>query len=108
MVWHVYEIMNFYGTIEYVGITHRFNTRKWKHFSKPTKHHGKFYGRMDCFMYSVAQFQNKEEALKYELELHNVYGLKTHGKKISEYLRNKFGPKLPKIPKKRGRPKKLR
>ena len=105
--YYVYEIMNSLGTVEYVGITKNYRLRKWRHFARPTKHHGKFYGRMDCLMYKVAEFPNKQEALSYEKELHGLHGLITQGQKISQYYRNKFGPLPVKIPKKRGRPRKF-
>ena len=102
----VYEIMNLLGTVEYVGITKQYRVRKWRHFAKPTKHHGKFYGRMDCLIYKVSEFNTKQEALSYEKELHELHGLVTQGEKISKYLRDKFGPSPTKISKKRGRPRK--
>jgi len=104
--YYVYEIMNSLGTVEYVGVTKNYRLRKWRHFARPTKHHGKFYGRLDCIIYQVAKFSTKKEALIHEKELHNLHGLITQGEKISQYLRNKFPPKPIKEPKKRGRPRK--
>ena len=105
-IYCVYEIMNSLGTVEYIGITKNYRLRKWRHFARPTKHHGKFYGRMDCLMYKVSESLTKQEALLYEKELHHLHCLLTQGEKISQYFKNKEIPKPTKIIKKRGRPRK--
>jgi predicted GIY-YIG superfamily endonuclease len=91
VTYYVYEIMNLMGTVEYVGMTSNYKLRKWRHFAKPTKHHGKFYGRIDCLIYVVAEFTNKEEALIQEKELHEYHRLVTQGQKISQYSK-KYRP----------------
>lgn len=83
--WHVYELVNLMGTVEYVGET----TRPKERFANHTKHKqskgnsiGLFYGRCDLSMHIVKSFDSKKEAYAYQIELQKQYGLPTDIEKL--------------------------
>ena len=73
----VYELINLYGTVEYVGETTMPKLRFRNHTKhKPSAGNGKFYGRQDLVMNIVASFTDRKKALKLEGELKLHYNLK--------------------------------
>ncbi len=89
-MYYVYELINLLGTVEYVGITDNPTMRKWKHLRnkpKPGCYHGKFYGRLDIHFHIVKTFEDKREALDFEIELQKFWNLSTHGDSISKYYK---------------------
>jgi predicted GIY-YIG superfamily endonuclease len=84
-IWHVYELYNTLGTIEYVGETVNPTDRMYSHKSKK----GNFYGRADIEMNIVKQFDNVNEAWEYQCILQKQYGLKTDREKTSEARKGK-------------------
>ncbi len=74
---YVYELINFYGTIEYVGVTKRPYIRWTQHVkAKPgIDGHGKFHGRSDLIMHLVEGFEIRKMALKLEENLKIQYNL---------------------------------
>jgi predicted GIY-YIG superfamily endonuclease len=75
-VWHVYELYNLLGSIEYVGETINTERRFREHTKSKT---GKFYGRTDISMNIVKIFDNGKEAWDYQCELQKKYELITDG-----------------------------
>jgi predicted GIY-YIG superfamily endonuclease len=74
--YYVYELINHYGTIEYVGETYRPKGRMYEHTKrKPDGNHGKFYGRQDLVMHIVAVFDNRKDARELEGKLKLDYGM---------------------------------
>jgi predicted GIY-YIG superfamily endonuclease len=84
-IWHVYELYNLVGTVEWVGESMELKGRLRQHKSK----NGKFYGRADIQMNVVKEFDNKKDAWDYQCQLQNYYGLKTDSEKISETHKGK-------------------
>ena len=73
---YVYELINHYGTVEYVGETIRPNIRMNEHTNrKPGFGNGKFYGRQDLVMNIVAVFDDRKKALELEENLKKDYGM---------------------------------
>ena len=78
--WYVYELINLYGTVEYVGETSRVKGRMYEHFKlnpKKNSRNGKFYQRQDVIVNLVEEFDNRTDARKLETELKLLYGLPT-------------------------------
>jgi predicted GIY-YIG superfamily endonuclease len=74
--YYVYELINHYGTIEYVGETTIPKIRMNKHTkAKPGFGNGKFYGRQDLIMNIVAVFDNRKQARELEGKLKLDYGM---------------------------------
>lgn len=80
-MWYVYELINLYGSVEYVGETTKPKYRLYQHTkTKPIegcKGFGRFYGRQDIIMNIVQEFDNRRDALKLETELKIIHGLPT-------------------------------
>jgi predicted GIY-YIG superfamily endonuclease/ribosomal protein L37AE/L43A len=78
--WFLYELINHYGTIEWVGVTYRPDYR-WRQHTQvrpnPTKKagYGTFYGRLDLTLHIVHEYENRKEALREETRLKREYGL---------------------------------
>ncbi len=88
--YYVYELINYYGTIEYVGETIRPKIRMYDHIKrKPYGRNGKFYGRQDLIMNIVATFDNKKDARELEGKLKLDYGMEH-----TEITRNSKGGKI--------------
>ena len=65
------------GEVEYVGCTQNPKRRIFQHTRvKPgySKGEGKFYGRTDLELVPVKEFDNKPEAVRYEVKLKKQYG----------------------------------
>jgi predicted GIY-YIG superfamily endonuclease len=77
---YVYELINLYGTVEYVGETKN-TEQRFKQHTRKSK--AKFYKRQDLIMNIVACFIDRKEALKFEGDLKLSYGMKW-----DEYERN--------------------
>jgi predicted GIY-YIG superfamily endonuclease len=74
--YYVYELINHYGTIEYVGETYRPKGRMYDHTKcKPSGRNGKFYGRQDLVMNIVSVFDNRKDARELEGKLKLDYGM---------------------------------
>jgi predicted GIY-YIG superfamily endonuclease len=74
--YYVYQLINHYGTIEYVGETTIPKIRMNKHTkTKPGFGNGKFYGRQDLVMNIVAVFDNRKDARELEGKLKLDYGM---------------------------------
>jgi predicted GIY-YIG superfamily endonuclease len=74
--YYVYELINYYGSVEYVGETTTPKGRMYDHIKrKPDSNNGKFYGRQDLIMNIVAVFDNRKEALKLEGKLKLDYNM---------------------------------
>jgi predicted GIY-YIG superfamily endonuclease len=76
--YYVYELINLYGTVEYVGETLTPKGRMYSHTrKKPTdgNGNGKFYGRQDLVMNIVDTFDTRKDARRLETELKLSYGL---------------------------------
>ena len=78
---YVYELINLYGTVEWVGESIDPNRRLYQHTKckpradgKPSSQ-GTFYNRQDLIMNIVANFATKPEARKFEGELKKLHGL---------------------------------
>ena len=73
---YVYELINLYGTVEYVGESKNPYIRFRQHTKwKPNRANGKFYRRQDIMLNIVASFNNRKEALTLEGKLKIEYGL---------------------------------
>ena len=77
-IWHVYELYNLVGTIEWVGET---INPKYRFIQHTKKKAGKFYGRTDISMHIVKLFDNGKEAWDYQCELQKEYGFITDKEK---------------------------
>ena len=89
-MYYVYELINHYGTVEYVGETKRPKQRFIEHTKrKPGKGIGMFYGRQDLIMSTVASFDNRNEARELEGKLKLEYGMEH-----TESTRNVKGGKM--------------
>ena len=79
-LWYLYEIINLYGSIEWVGVTYRPEYR-WKQHTQVRPHpekltgYGRFWGRTDLRMAIVDIYTDRKEALRKEIELKTEYGL---------------------------------
>lgn len=74
----VYELINFMGTVEYVGETKNPKKRMYQHTTwkpHPSHKNGKFYGRQDLIMNIVHEFTNRKDAVKLEGELKIIYDI---------------------------------
>ena len=94
--YYVYELINFYGTVEYVGETYRPNVRFNEHIKhKPlsSSGKGKFYSRQDIIMNLVQEFDNRKDARKFETELKIINGLPPTEKNRSIKTGKKIGKK---------------
>ncbi len=76
---YVYEIVNDFGKVEYVGQTNNPKRRMREHVkNKPLKSgYGKFYGRVDITMRIVKEVETIKEARDLEEKLQLKYGLET-------------------------------
>ena len=73
---YVYELMNYYGTIEYVGESAKPEFRFHRHTKlKPGVGQGKFYRRTDLILNIVAEFETRKESFAFQVELQKEYGL---------------------------------
>jgi predicted GIY-YIG superfamily endonuclease len=89
--YYVYELINLYGTIEYVGETSLPKIRLYDHTRrKPngTSTRGLFYGRQDLIMNIVQEFDDRRDARKFETELKIINGLppteRNNGRKMGK------------------------
>ena len=78
--WYLYELINHYGTIEWVGVTYRPDYRFKQHTlvrPNPVKRagYGTFYGRTDLVLSIVHGYEDRKEALRHEALLKTEYGL---------------------------------
>jgi hypothetical protein len=75
---YVYELINHYGTVEYVGESakpeYRFR-RHTTHKPNAASSTGKFYKRMDLILNIVAEFETRKESFAFQVELQKEYGL---------------------------------
>ena len=73
----VYEIINFYGSVEYVGQTYqKIEDRFYQHTKcSPRSGNGAFYGRSDVIINIVTTVNNRRDALKLESNLKKEHGL---------------------------------
>jgi predicted GIY-YIG superfamily endonuclease len=93
---YVYEIINTYGTVEYVGESVNPEKRFWQHTKSKRRHgaYGKFYGRHDLLLNIVANFETTKEAWHFQKQLQLEYGLKTddaHTKDTAKSTHQKLG-----------------
>lgn len=91
----VYEIYNFYGSVEDVGETHRTPENRLWEKTHPKK--SKFYGRRDLLIHVVAEFNNRKDALELEGQLKLEYGLRwgeKHGSPNGGYANGGKGGKI--------------
>jgi hypothetical protein len=97
----VYEIINHYGTVEYVGETTKSLDHRFRQHVKcvPSPGKGKFYNRQDVIIYEVAQFTTRKEARYLEEQLQLEYGLETDRLKLTNNSTFKSGPNNPVIKK---------
>ena len=82
----VYELINLYGTVEYVGETTNPKMRMYQHTKVSPGADtgaGKFYKRSDLIMHIVSEFEDRLEALAFEGQLK-----KDHGFEWTERIRN--------------------
>jgi predicted GIY-YIG superfamily endonuclease len=80
---HVYELINLYGSVEYVGETINPQRRFREHTrTKPNDKNtnGQFYGRQDLVINVVSSFDNRKEAMIFEGKLKLEYGMPWHEK----------------------------
>jgi hypothetical protein len=83
--WYVYELINFYGTVEWVGQSMNPLRRFKNHIKdKPKEGNGmgKFYGRADLVLYIVKEFDTRKESYWYQCNLQKEHGLKTDSEKL--------------------------
>jgi predicted GIY-YIG superfamily endonuclease len=78
--WFLYELINHYGTVEWVGVTYRPQYRLKQHTKvrpNPLKKcgYGLFFGRTDLIMSIVQAYEVRKEALDAEILLKEEYGL---------------------------------
>ena len=93
-MYYVYELINHYGTVEYVGETKRPKQRLREHTKrKPGKGVGMFYGRTDLVMNIVSLFTNRKEARELEGKLKLEYGME-HTESTRNVKGGKIGGKL--------------
>ncbi len=94
----VYELINLYGTVEYVGVTsvgldNRFQRHTRTRPSSTNSGYGKFYGRQDLTIIEVAEFNTKKEAELYEGKLKLAYRMewteRTRGSKKRIFITDK-------------------
>jgi predicted GIY-YIG superfamily endonuclease len=82
---HVYELINLYGSVEYVGETIRPTKRMYQHIKVEPREDatgmGLFYGRQDLVMNIVKTFDTRKEALNLERKLKEDYGFPYIGEK---------------------------
>ena len=84
-IYYVYEIINFLGTIEYIGESKNPKKRFMCHKSiNKSGSNGKFNGRQDIFMNIVKEFNNKKDAFNYQCELQKQYGFESDAEKLSK------------------------
>ena len=102
-MYYVYELVNLMGTVEYVGSSCKPRHRFKEHKSKPGIGKGKFYRRLDVFLNIVCSFENKKEALDFEIQLQKYWGLKTDNekRKIPRSLESKLKQSIAQKGKKR-------
>ena len=79
--YYVYELINLYGSVEYVGET----TRPYARFAEHTKYNkkSKVFGRSDVFMNIVKEFKDRKSAFAYQVELQKEYGHITDSEKLT-------------------------
>jgi predicted GIY-YIG superfamily endonuclease len=90
--YYVYELINLYGTVEYVGETIRPERRFIEHTKYKYENSnvfGKFYKRQDIFMNIVETFEDRKDARELEKILKNKYGIE-----CTEHTRAVKGGKL--------------
>ena len=93
--YHVYELVNSQGAVEYVGRTTKPNARMYDHTKrKPAPGQGMFYGRTDISMAIVKTFTNSREAGRYEGELKLSYGFEWTESEVGKRA-GKLNGKLP-------------
>jgi len=86
-VWHVYELVNSNGIVEYVGETINPEQRLYQHTKKtPAPGRGKFYKRTDITMKIISKYNSKLEAYREQLQLQKYHNLSTDAENISKSL----------------------
>ena len=65
-VYYTYELINFLGTIEYVGQSYRPEYRFRQHTLTKS---GKFFGRQDLYLNVVSEYTTRKDALLAEGQL---------------------------------------
>lgn len=89
-IYHVYELYNLLGTVEYVGETSNPYQRWYSHkTNSKSSGSGKFYGRADIQMHLVREFDNHKDAYEYQCELQKEYGLGTDSERYSKASKDK-------------------
>ena len=78
-IWHVYELVNSNGIVEYVGETINPYKRWYNHKCK----NGKFHNRNDIKMNTIKQFDNHNDAYVYQCVLQKQYGFITDSEKVT-------------------------
>jgi predicted GIY-YIG superfamily endonuclease len=74
--WYVYELIDTYGSIIYVGCSYRPHHRFKQHtLAKKGKGVGYFYGRLDLTLHIVAGYAERKIALQAEGALKLEYGM---------------------------------
>ena len=79
--YYLYELINLYGTIEYVGISSRPEIRFYEHTKKANKPYntsstcGLFYGRTDLQIHIVSAHETRKQAMLAEGALKIEYGM---------------------------------
>jgi predicted GIY-YIG superfamily endonuclease len=74
---YVYELINLYGTVEYVGESKNPYRRFRQHTKskyEPKRSMGIFYGRQDLILNVVSEYDNYKDALNLEAKLKSNYG----------------------------------
>jgi predicted GIY-YIG superfamily endonuclease len=83
--YYTYELINFLGTIEYVGQSYRPEYRFRQHTLTKS---GKFFGRQDLYLHVVAEYPTRKEALLAEGQLkaehHLEWTERTHLQKAAQ------------------------
>jgi predicted GIY-YIG superfamily endonuclease len=97
---YVYEIINFMGSVEYVGQTKNLKLRFWQHKSKK----GRFKNRQDIIINPIMVFDNFYDAYKKECEMQIFWDIET----IDLNHRKKCGVKSGEISKKQNRLNKIK
>jgi predicted GIY-YIG superfamily endonuclease len=91
----LYEVINLYGTVEYVGITTDSNGRWRQHTMSPRFHKsgkitkGQFHKRQDVFMNIVDSYDSKMSARNAEDLLKDFYGFDKSEYRLNQRLFDK-------------------
>lgn len=76
--YYLYEMIDLYGTVEYVGYSCNPKFRMYQHTRMKNvdgNGHGRFYGRSDLSMVIVSEFPTRKEAAQAEIALKKEYGM---------------------------------